>query len=123
MIPGEYILKDDPIILNEGREHIQLAVTNVGDRPVQVGSHFHFFEVNRCLHFARPEAFGKRLDIPSGNSIRFEPGETKTVDLIEIGGARRYVGFNALTMGDAADANKAEAVLRMKERDFETEDE
>lgn len=123
MIPGEYILKDDPIVLNEGRESICLAVTNVGDRPVQVGSHFHFFEVNRCLRFARSKAFGKRLDIPSGNSIRFEPGETKTVALIEIGGARRYLGFNALTMGDAAEANKAAAVLRMKERDFATEDE
>ena len=83
---GEVICGDEPIALNAGRATKQIRVTNKGDRPVQVGSHFHFFEVNRALSFDRTEAFGYRLDIPSGNSVRFEPGEEKEVQLTEMGG-------------------------------------
>src|SRR5438093_646947 len=103
MIPGEYILLQQPVLANEGRETIEVAVTNTGDRPVQVGSHFHFFEVNREMLFDRKKAFGRRLNIPAGTAVRFEPGEEKTVDLVPFGGARQLYGFNNLVDG-AADA-------------------
>ncbi|MDD6617526.1 MAG: urease subunit beta, partial [Clostridiales bacterium] len=83
---GEIIPLDREIILNEGKNTIEIMVANAGDRPVQVGSHFHFFEVNRCLKFDREKAYGYHLDIPSGTSVRFEPGEEKKVQLTEIGG-------------------------------------
>ena len=94
MIPGEYILAKEPIKYNEGREAIELRVVNNGDRPIQVGSHFHFYEVNEGLEFDREKAFGKRLDIPSGTAVRFEPGDDKIVKIIDIGGTRRDFGLN-----------------------------
>ena len=94
MIPGEYILAKEPIKYNEGREAIELRVVNNGDRPIQVGSHFHFYEVNEGLEFDREKAFGKRLDIPSGTAVRFEPGDYKIVKIIDIAGTRRVFGLN-----------------------------
>ena len=95
MIPGEYKLSDKPIICNEGYEAISLEVKNVGDRAVQVGSHFHFYEANeQGLVFDREKAYGKRLDIIAGTAVRFEPGETRTVQLVDYGGKRRIFGFN-----------------------------
>ncbi|WP_127579828.1 urease subunit beta [Paenibacillus koleovorans] len=99
MIPGEYRLRDGLVELNAGRRTSRIEVANWGDRPVQVGSHFHFFEVNRELHFRREAAFGMRLDIPAGSAVRFEPGESKPVDLVEIGGAKAVYGMNGLTQG------------------------
>src|SRR5688572_4121307 len=99
MIPGEVIPRDGAITLNAGREAITLAVANTGDRPVQVGSHYHFFESNAALSFDRAAARGRRLDIPAGTAVRFEPGQTRVVQLVPIGGARRIWGFNGLVMG------------------------
>lgn len=121
MIPGEMFLREEPIILNEDRESIEIIVTNIGDRPVQVGSHYHFFEVNRCLRFERGKAFGMHLDIPSGTSIRFEPGEQKTVNLVEIRGNRCYLGFNALTMGKTDEINYETAMQKLTAGEFATE--
>lgn len=100
MIPGEYVLAEGEIILNEGRRTATMGIANRGDRPIQVGSHFHFFEVNRYLDFDRDAAFGMRLDIPAGTAVRFEPGDEKEVTLVEFGGARRVMGLNALTDGE-----------------------
>lgn len=99
MIPGEYFLKDEDILCNSGREVVHLKVANSGDRPVQVGSHFHFFEVNKALLFDRAKAFGRRLNIPSGTAVRFEPGEEKDVTLIALGGSQVVHGLNGLTVG------------------------
>lgn len=98
---GEIISCNEKIELNKGRKTISLLVKNIGDRPVQVGSHFHFFEVNKCLSFDRKTAFGFRLDIPSGMSVRFEPGEEKTVQLCSFGGKSEIYGLNNLTNGVA----------------------
>ncbi len=98
-VPGQYILAADPITINAGRKTVTLLVRNTGDRAAQIGSHFHFFEVNRALDFDRPQAMGMRLNIPAGTSVRFEPGQEREVDLVEIAGTKRAVGFNALTMG------------------------
>lgn len=94
MIPGQYILKDEDVVLNEHRSTNQLFVINIGDRPIQVGSHYHFFEVNRALEFDRTLARGMRLDIPSGNAVRFEPGERKSIQLVAFVGARQIHGFD-----------------------------
>lgn len=94
---GEIISENAQILLNEGKEVVEIEVTNIGDRPIQVGSHFHFFETNRLLRFDRRKAYGYRLDIPSGTSVRFEPGEAKTVQLVELGGRKRVFGLNDLT--------------------------
>jgi urease subunit beta len=99
MIPGEYILDGPDLELNAGRPVVTLSVTNTGDRPIQVGSHYHFFEANRALVFDREKAYGMRPDLPSGNSVRFEPGDVKEVRLIPYGGRRVVYGFNALVMG------------------------
>jgi urease subunit beta len=99
MIPGEYILSSEPVICNENRKTTKVTVKNTGDRPCQIGSHTHFFEVNRALDFPREKSFGYRLNIPAGTSIRFEPGDSKDVELCELGGKRVCFGFNALTMG------------------------
>jgi urease subunit beta len=99
MIPGEYFLEDGDIIANEGRKVITLTVSNTADRPVQVGSHFHFYEVNQGLEFDRDAAFGMRLNIPSGVTVRFEPGDQKTVELTELKGERVVYGLNSLTSG------------------------
>ena len=94
MIPGQYVLQDEEIICNEGREIYTLSVTNTGDRPIQVGSHFHFFEVNEALLFNRKDAYGKRLNIPAGAAVRFEPGDEKEIQLICLAGERKVYGFN-----------------------------
>ncbi len=99
MIPGEVITADGDILLNEGREAITLTVANTGDRPVQVGSHYHFAETNEALEFDRKAAHGHRLDIPAGTAVRFEPGQSREVRLIPYAGARRVYGFNQKVMG------------------------
>ena len=99
MIPGEVFTKVGEIELNAGRAVTRVTVANTGDRPIQVGSHFHFFEVNRALRFDRAQAFGMRLNVPAGTAVRFEPGDEKRVTLVELGGARRVFGLNALTEG------------------------
>ena len=104
MIPGEYFLGEGDIVANEGRRTVELTVANTGDRPIQVGSHFHFFEANRALRFDRAQAFGMRLNIPAGTAVRFEPGDEKRVTLVELAGARKVFGLNALTEGGAKDA-------------------
>jgi urease subunit beta len=104
MIPGEYVLKDGEITLNADRQAIELEVANTGDRPIQVGSHYHFFETNPALAFDRARTRGYRLDIPAGSAVRFEPGQTRTVKLVAYAGERHVYGFNGLVMGplDAA---------------------
>jgi urease subunit gamma/beta len=99
--PGEYDIASGQIEMNVNRQTVQLLVGNTGDRPIQVGSHFHFYEVNRALTFTREQAFGMRLDIPAGTAVRFEPGEEKPVQLVELGGARISHGLNGLTRGKA----------------------
>src|SRR5262252_7303186 len=100
MIPGEYILAANPVTANANRRTVELEVANTGDRPIQVGSHFHFFEVNRALRFDRAQAFGMRLNIPAGTAVRFEPGDEKRVTLVEVAGAKKVFGLNALTNGE-----------------------
>jgi urease subunit beta len=99
VIPGEVITQDGEITLNAGRDAVTLAVANTGDRPVQVGSHYHFYETNEALAFDRAATRGRRLDIPAGTAVRFEPGQTREVQLVPIGGARNIYGFNAQVMG------------------------
>ncbi len=99
MIPGEYDIQDGDIELNAGRRTTQVAVANRGDRPIQVGSHFHFYETNGALDFDREAAYGMRLNIPAGTAVRFEPGQTRTVELVALAGARTVYGFNARVMG------------------------
>jgi len=116
MIPGEYLLAHEPIEINVGRPTRRLEVVNTGDRPVQVGSHFHFPEVNRCLAFDRAAAYGMRLNIASGTAVRFEPGDTREVELVAIGGAREVIGLNRLVEG-ALDADAVrEATLSALDR-------
>ena len=119
MIPGEYLLGDGDIEANVGRRTAQLTVANTGDRPIQVGSHFHFFEANRALRFDRGQAFGMRLNVPAGTAVRFEPGDEKVVTLVELGGAREVYGLNALTDGAAGTDRRAESVRRAAEGGFE----
>ena len=104
MIPGEYLLGDGDVVANADRRTVELTVANTGDRPIQVGSHFHFFEANRALRFDRAQAFGMRLNIPAGTAVRFEPGDEKRVTLVELAGARKVYGLNALTEGGPKDA-------------------
>lgn len=119
LIPGEIITDEGEIIINEGREAIPLTVANTADRPVQVGSHFHFFEVNKALEFDRETAFGMRLDIPAGTAVRFELGERKEIMLIPIGGNRIGGGLNSLTNGSMDDGNvKAAAIKKAAEAGF-----
>ena len=96
---GGLVLASDPIEINSGRQRLRLSVRNTGDRPIQVGSHFHIFEVNRALEFDRQAAFGHRLDIPAGTAVRFEPGDQREVTLVPLGGKRRIHGFNNLVDG------------------------
>jgi urease subunit beta len=118
MIPGEYLLAADDVIANAGRETVELEVVNTGDRPIQVGSHYHFFEVNKGLRFKRAEAFGMRLNIPSGTAVRFEPGDDKRVTLVKMGGAGIIHGLNGLTAGPASEESKAGAMRLAVERGF-----
>ena len=110
MIPGEYLFDGPPLELNAGRPTVTVEVNNTGDRPVQVGSHFHFFEVNRALRFDRAQAFGMRLNVPAGTAVRFEPGDAKRVTLVELAGARQVHGLNGLTAG----GTKEQALQRLE---------
>lgn len=115
---GEIIPADREITLNEGKNTVTVLVTNKGDRPVQVGSHYHFFEVNKCLNFDREKAYGYHLDIPSGTSVRFEPGEEKEVQLTEMGGRKRVFGLNDLTRAQATQDTKAASMETAKLKGF-----
>ena len=118
MIPGEIITDAGDLELNTARTTITLTVANTGDRPIQVGSHFHFFEANKALSFDRRLAFGHRLNIPAGTAVRFEPGDDKKIKLVRLGGAAKVLGLNALTTG-ATDASAIEtAVERADARGF-----
>lgn len=103
MIPGEYFLSAEPIEINTGRATARVAVANRGDRPIQVGSHFHFFEANRALAFDRVAAYGMRLNIAAGTAVRFEPGDTREVELVALGGRREVHGLNTLVEGTLDD--------------------
>jgi urease subunit beta len=103
MIPGELLIDDGELVLNAGRPAISLMVRNLGDRPIQVGSHYHFAETNAALDFDRQAALGHRLDIASGTAVRFEPGQTRTVQLVPYAGDRRIFGFRQQVMGALAD--------------------
>lgn len=118
MIPGEVIVKDEDIILNEYKRTITIKVANHGDRAIQVGSHFHFFEVNKQLRFDRESTFGMRLDIPAGTAVRFEPGEEKEVNLVEVGGNKVIVGFNNLTNGRINEQHLKTSAERAKAKKF-----
>lgn len=115
MKPGEYILKKGEIKANEGLRTARVEVANTGDRPIQVGSHFHFFETNKALDFNRREAIGMRLNIPASTAVRFEPGEKKTVVLVEMGGNKIIRGFNNLTEGDVTKEAVREAAMKKAE--------
>jgi urease subunit gamma/beta len=117
--PGEIIAAKGEIEINAGRRRITLKILNTGDRPVQVGSHYHFFETNRALDFDRSGAFGMHLDIAAGTAVRFEPGEAKEVTLVGFGGTGEIQGLNGLTNGSVrSDLNKSEAVRLARERGF-----
>ena len=117
-IPGECMTLDGELVLNDGREMVTLSVTNLGDRPVQVGSHYHFVETNAALKFDREQAYGKRLDIPAGTAVRFEPGETKTITLVEIAGNRVIYGGNNLADGPVNDEGRAATLERVVKKGF-----
>lgn len=119
MKPGELFFAPGDIECNAGKKAEKIKVSNTGDRPVQVGSHFHFFEANKALQFDRAKAFGHRLDIPAGTAVRFEPGEAKEVSVIPFGGLRVAVGFNDLVNGDTSlDANKEKAMHKVNHLKF-----
>lgn len=121
-VPGELRPAEEPVRINEGRETATVTVENTGDRPVQVGSHFHFFEVNPGLAFDRETAYGMRLDIPAGTAIRFEPGCEREVDLVAVGGDRNVYGMGGLVEGDLDDeVVEARALERARERGYISE--
>ena len=115
---GEIIPADREITLNEGKDTVKVVVANKGDRPVQVGYHYHFFEVNKCLSFDREKAYGFHLDIPSGTSVRFEPGEEKEVQLTAMGGRKRVFGLNDLTCARATEDTKTVSMENAKLKGF-----
>jgi len=112
LIPGEYLLGEGNITANVGRVTVEVTVANTGDRPVQVGSHFHFFEANKALRFDRARAWGMRLNIPAGTAVRFEPGDEKVVTLVALAGAREVHGLASLADGSTDDAGRARALER-----------
>ena len=119
IIPGEYTLAREPIIANKGRKTIKLTVKNTGDRPIQVGSHTHFFEVNKALDFDRKKALGFRLNIPSGTAVRFEPGDSKAIELVELGGKKIVYGFHGLVQGSLqSESVRARALRNAQKRRF-----
>ena len=120
MTPGELFLRDEPVELNAGREARRVRVDNTGDRPVQVGSHTHFFEVNRQLRFDRAQAYGCHLNIPAGTALRFEPGEGREVELVPFAGNRRVFGMNGL-IGGSLDTDREQVLARAAERGFVSE--
>ncbi|MCP3102079.1 urease subunit gamma [Myxococcus sp. K15C18031901] len=122
-IPGEVRVQPGELVLNEGRDTISLAVTHQGDRPIQVGSHYPFFETNRALVFDREKAYGRRLDIPAGTAVRFEPGERKTVQLVAIAGEQVVRGGNALGSGKVSPENRERAMQAVREQGFGHEEE
>ena len=99
MIPGEMLIEEGEIALNVGRKTVTLTVANSGDRPIQVGSHFHFYETNPALQFDRDAAYGMRLHIAAGTAVRFEPGQSRTIELVALGGTRKVYGFNGKVLG------------------------
>lgn len=117
LIPGEYFLSDKLILANKDRKTLTIKVSNTGDRPIQVGSHAHFFEVNKALSFLREQAYGCHLNIPAGTSVRFEPGETKEVSLVEYGGKKIVFGFSGLVNGEL-EKKKSDALKKAKEKGF-----
>jgi urease subunit beta len=117
MIPGEYFLSKNPVIANKNRKTVKITVSNTGDRPVQVGSHAHFFEVNKAVLFPRERAYGYHLNIPAGTSVRFEPGETKQVELTEFGGKKIVYGFSGLVNGRLV-SKRASALAKARKRGF-----
>ncbi len=123
MIPGEYFVGTKDIECNTGRDTVSIVVANTGDRPVQVGSHFHFFEVNRQMEFDRKKAFGMHLNIAAGTAVRFEPGEEKEVELVAFGGKKNVFGFNNLVNGDITserskeESEKKSASLHFKNKE------
>lgn len=117
LVPGEVRAADGTVTINEGRETATVTVDNTGDRPVQVGSHFHFFEANAALSFDRAAAFGMRLDVPAGTAVRFEPGDSKTVDLVAIGGKRVARGMNSMVDG-SVDGDPGPALERLRDAGF-----
>ena len=119
--PGKTLVAAGEIILNEGRESTALEITNTGDRPIQVGSHYHFVETNPALRFDRDRAYGLRLDIPAGTAVRFEPGETKTVDLVPIAGKQIIRGGNNLADGPVSEAGRQETLQRVADQNFANE--
>ena len=118
MIPGEYILRSEPIQANVGRETVEIEVANHGDRPIQVGSHMHFFEVNKTLVFPRRLAFGKHLNVPAGTAARFEPGDRKRVTLVAFAGTGEVHGLNNLCNGPLTETTRAAAMTRALEQGF-----
>lgn len=116
--PGNYEVMEGELELNAGRERVTLSVTNLGDRPVQVGSHYHFIETNPRLEFDRGLAYGRRLDIPAGTAVRFEPGETRTVTLVDLGGRRVIQGGNGLASGPVSEAGREAALRLLVQRGF-----
>ena len=118
MIPGEYILQKEAIAANVNRSTAKVVVVNTGDRPVQIGSHFHFFEVNKELEFDRAKTFGMRLNIPAGTAVRFEPGEEKEVEVVEFGGDKKISGFNNLVDGAINEKNKKLALAKAADKNF-----
>jgi len=117
--PGVVVAQAGQIALNAGRETVTLTAVNTGDRPIQIGSHFHFFEVNKALEFDRAKAFSMRLDIPAGTAVRFEPGASKEVNLVAFGGSQHLTGLNNLTDGSGADAGvRTAALARARARGF-----
>ena len=117
MIPGEYFPTNEPILANEGQNAVQISVANTGDRPIQVGSHTHFFEVNKFLEFEREKAYGFHLNIPAGTSVRFEPGESKNIQLTEYTGKKIVYGFSGLVSG-SLEKNKEAALKKAAEQGF-----
>ena len=117
MIPGEYFPSSEPVIANEGKATTSLSVVNTGDRPIQVGSHTHFFEVNKALEFPREQSYGCHLNIPAGTSVRFEPGETKEIELTEFGGKKVVYGFSGLVNGNLKE-KQDEAFKKAVEKGF-----
>ena len=117
MIPGEFFLSDEPITANVGKSTTIVSVRNTGDRPIQVGSHTHFFEVNKALEFQRKQSYGCHLNIPAGTSVRFEPGDTKEIELTEFGGKKIVYGFGGLVNGNL-DEKKEEAFKKAIEKGF-----
>src|SRR5438093_1080610 len=119
VIPGEVLLGQGDIVAFQGRKTVELTVANTGDRPIQVGSHCHFFEANRALRFDREKAFGFRLQVPAGTAVRFEPGEEKRITLVAFGGSRVAHGINGLTNGQLDDPQvRAAAIRRASEGGF-----